>query len=540
MNDWDAIDWSDPLSDSSLNRGLVSWWLCGADSPYWGTPTLRDIVPKGGGVGGNNGTLTNGPTWQGALGRPGGAGNLKFGGTNYVDSSRAVVTGFPCTLAAWVNFSTTPTASHIYGSGVSGSANNRIRILCDNEPYFRANSNDSAGSDVNCTGTTLISAGVWYHVAGTFQATSIQLYVNGLAEGSPANPSSPSYGAFDYTSLAVLHHSSDIQFLAGMIDDARGWGRALSAAEVFQLYDDSRRGYPETLRRERRRQWVSVAGSAILPAHAVLVPAELLPPEPGRVLQSRQPQTAPTPGQGATPALRQHGTVVRARAPIIAGPPGVDNPVQEPTAPRVLARTEDACSLGLGQGSSQQAGAIPDPDLTTPGLVRLAQSEEPPPFPGWAGSDHARVEATAPGVAPALNYLARSEEPPPYPGASSYSHAWPIPVPVTATPPCLASAEAPPPHPGWVLSDHAKLQATPPGVTPVKCYLFQAEPPPPYPGWTLNLHGRPSDAQSIPCPYRPGVADPATTRRGRADQSGDRRGRSDQSGVRPGRADQCK
>src|SRR3990167_9254519 len=61
-----------------LNSGLVSWLM--AVPWYMSGPRFIDIFGK------NHGTLTNGPTWQGAMGRPGGNGSLNFDGTDdYVD-----------------------------------------------------------------------------------------------------------------------------------------------------------------------------------------------------------------------------------------------------------------------------------------------------------------------------------------------------------------------------------------------------------------------------------------------------------------------
>jgi hypothetical protein len=69
------VDWAHPL-----NRGLVADWTI-LPIPGWrGGLTLRDLVR--GGRRPNDGTLTAGPTWGGAKGRPGGFGSLNTNGTS--------------------------------------------------------------------------------------------------------------------------------------------------------------------------------------------------------------------------------------------------------------------------------------------------------------------------------------------------------------------------------------------------------------------------------------------------------------------------
>src|SRR4051812_47331231 len=98
------VDWDDPLAGHPLNVGRVAWWLAGDTSPYWGAPLYRDIVPKSSSGGGNHGTLTGGPAWQGPAGRPGGWGSVSFDGSDdYVDCGTGASLGITgdLTIAGW-------------------------------------------------------------------------------------------------------------------------------------------------------------------------------------------------------------------------------------------------------------------------------------------------------------------------------------------------------------------------------------------------------------------------------------------------------
>jgi hypothetical protein len=70
-----VLNYGNPVNPlAPLNRGLVGWWL---NLPSRGKGnTVFDLCGK------YHGTLTNGPTWSGALGRPGGFGAVTFDGSN--------------------------------------------------------------------------------------------------------------------------------------------------------------------------------------------------------------------------------------------------------------------------------------------------------------------------------------------------------------------------------------------------------------------------------------------------------------------------
>ena len=82
---------------------------------------------------------------------------------------------------------------------------------------------------------------VWYHLVGVFSGgSSVQLYVN----GSNANTTSATFSGSLVAANTVLaigydHQSPTTTMMNGIVDDVRFYNRALSAAEILNLYSDT-------------------------------------------------------------------------------------------------------------------------------------------------------------------------------------------------------------------------------------------------------------------------------------------------------------
>lgn len=237
----DPVEWGHPL-----NQGLVSWWMSLPALPRglrWHDLTRR-----------NHGTLTNGPTWQGARGRPGGWGALSFDGSDdYVDSAyQPTLTA--CTLSVYWMYTGNPASyPNIFGWPVGSSGPTYGLSLMQAGPsgnYFYGElKTSSIGVSVNVgaiTGWTLLTL--------TWDGSTLAIYANGrLVESAAAangafTPTRPLYSA-------VRVDGGTVNFGPGLADDYRAYLRALSATDVAALYAESRAGYPGCLRRVRRAAW---------------------------------------------------------------------------------------------------------------------------------------------------------------------------------------------------------------------------------------------------------------------------------------------
>ncbi len=95
--------------------------------------------------------------------------------------------------------------------------------------YFQSQNYNQVSS------TTLLSTGVWHHVAVAFSSTSCNLYI----DGTPSGSASGNFSIPDDTSTvaSIGNWGGDVGIgMNGKIDDFRIFNRALAANEVAQLY----------------------------------------------------------------------------------------------------------------------------------------------------------------------------------------------------------------------------------------------------------------------------------------------------------------
>jgi hypothetical protein len=202
-----------------LNAGLVAAYSFDAGS---GT-TLTDSSGKG-----NHGTIS-GATWttQGRFGKA-----LTFDGVNdvvTVPDASPLDLGSQGSLAAWVKLTT---LGRWHGILAKGSANNNAA-----HNYALEITNANAIRLILGTGTSSLAldasltpvAGQFYHVAATWDGTTVRLYVNGTLNRSTPQTLTP---AGNTAPLVLGRYGGNVDWLAGGLDEVRLYNRALTASEV--------------------------------------------------------------------------------------------------------------------------------------------------------------------------------------------------------------------------------------------------------------------------------------------------------------------
>jgi Leucine-rich repeat (LRR) protein len=216
----------------STPAGLAGWWPAAGNA--------NDLA------GTNNGTLQGGATAS-AVGMVGTA--FSFDGTNSYVQIPDAPTQKPTnlTIECWVRFTGLDSA----GSGAP--AGDQYLVFKQNsrggdfEGYdlsktrvgggdtFRFLISSSSGQAVQINGATLVTTGVWYHVAGVRGSNFTQLYVNGQLE----RQTNITF-AQDYGTLPLYFGTSGQAFwdrkLRGMLDEVSIYSRALSSNEVAAIY----------------------------------------------------------------------------------------------------------------------------------------------------------------------------------------------------------------------------------------------------------------------------------------------------------------
>jgi len=203
-----------------LNRGLVAYW------PFWegGGSVVRDIAGQS-----MVGTLTNGPVWTGgqfgqALSFDGSDDFVNVGNTSSSLYSGDFTLSVRVRLNANGNYPTIIDKRSAVSAGVNFAFNSNTRKL-----FLRLSTTDLIG-------TAVIPLSTWTHVSAIRSGSTVKFYINGVQDGSDFTGNG---GDFSNTnSMTFGGNLINGLYLTGLIDDVRVYNRALSAAEVAELYAD--------------------------------------------------------------------------------------------------------------------------------------------------------------------------------------------------------------------------------------------------------------------------------------------------------------
>jgi hypothetical protein len=212
---------------------LTSWWP--------GDGVVTDIV------GTNNAILQGGAT-SGAAGLVGSG--FGFDGTNnYVqipDAPDLRPTNF--TIEAWVRF--TGLDSQASGNSPAGDQyivfkqNSRVndfegfdlsKTRVGTQDVFRLVVTSSTGQVAQINSVSLLSTGVWYHVAGVRGSNFLQIYVNGQLERQTNVNFAQDYGPYPLYFGSTGQPFWDHKF-RGVLDEVSLYNRALSSNEIAAVY----------------------------------------------------------------------------------------------------------------------------------------------------------------------------------------------------------------------------------------------------------------------------------------------------------------
>jgi hypothetical protein len=215
--------------------GLVGWWP--------GNGNAKDAIA------GNNGQMAGDATFA-----PGmvGQGFALDGFGDYVEipDSQALKPA-QMTVEAWVRFDSldTPIVSQFDAPGqqyivfkkntrvfnFEGYALRKQRVSGVDRLAFSIGDVTGFATLAVALSTTPVAVGQFYHVVGTYDGTAVRLYVNGILEGQAAVSATVDYD----TRPIFIGTSGETVFdgkLAGIVDEASIYNRALDATEVAAMY----------------------------------------------------------------------------------------------------------------------------------------------------------------------------------------------------------------------------------------------------------------------------------------------------------------
>lgn len=254
LNASNPINFGHPLNHGLVNEYAVLPQCAGISG--WGMNKWRDLNLLTNGK--NNGTLTNfaNPFTQTsgwiAQRRPGGFGSLAFDGTNdyalftdatYLNGVTAL------TVALWVKPLSTGTYE-LWDRWCTGS--NGVfffKSRYDTSLGFRGFvSSTGANQDGGTFASTIVTAGTWNHACWTYDGTTLRFYLNGVASATTFSGivSGALTGGASITAFGTNSNGAGASNqLNGAADMVSVWkNRALTAAEVYLLYNETRKGNP--------------------------------------------------------------------------------------------------------------------------------------------------------------------------------------------------------------------------------------------------------------------------------------------------------
>lgn len=217
------------IKPSIVTNGLVFAADAGDPSSYVsGSLVWNDLT-----IGGNNGILTNGATYNSSN-----FGSMQFDGVNdFVDFTAAAAlkpTG-AMTISYWFKGkSATVSTSGVGTMGTSGNRGYLLGVNNSNEFIMYISSNSTTLIGVPYIQT--IDTNLWYHIAGVYTpSTSLELYINGslVATNTTSIPATQYQG--NNITLKVGNRG-DAAYFTGLISSVQFYNRNLTAAEIDKNY----------------------------------------------------------------------------------------------------------------------------------------------------------------------------------------------------------------------------------------------------------------------------------------------------------------
>jgi len=235
-----------------VEDGLVFCLDAGSKRSYPGTGTTWSDM-----IGGNDGTLTNGPTFD-----SGNGGSIVFDGANdnvvfsdkdeysfgngSLDSPFSIELYFNCdnvgSGASFKGFIGKDNISYREWALLIVSSTKKVRVFIKSQ---------GGGSQQSIDTTSTLLNNTWYHVVATYDGiggnnayTGLKLYLNGAFESATSVVGSP-YTAMSNTSanLTVGNYYGNTNYFNGNISVARLYNRALTADEIRRNYLSTKERY---------------------------------------------------------------------------------------------------------------------------------------------------------------------------------------------------------------------------------------------------------------------------------------------------------
>lgn len=152
------------------------------------------------------------------------------------------------TMSAWIKTTQgSGTEGAIISNYNSGGSKCQYQMKVYNSAgtiTIRYNINNTSQQELQSVGS--ITSNVWTHVVGTYDGSTIRLYINGKLDTSVSATQTPPSSGYGNTAIGRAGSYNGLYY-NGMIDEATIWSRALSLDEILQIYNNGKtNAYPHT------------------------------------------------------------------------------------------------------------------------------------------------------------------------------------------------------------------------------------------------------------------------------------------------------
>lgn len=179
----------------------------------------------------NNGTLTNGPTFNANDG-----GSIAFDGVDdYALSGSSVTLGNTFTINAFVKLAGSNNDTCIVGSNANGS-DNWFGIMGVNNVIYATYTEYQDVNNLATYGATILSYDRWYYLSMVVNVSTVTVYLNGILDGS----STRSFTIASWNDIYTIGRRSSSfaqRYFYGNVANVTFYNRVLTTTEILQNYN---------------------------------------------------------------------------------------------------------------------------------------------------------------------------------------------------------------------------------------------------------------------------------------------------------------
>jgi len=196
----------------------------------WKLDENSGIVATDSSLNNNDGQLNGGVAWETADCKYAPCG--KFDGSNDYISTPALNVGSKFTVDFWMK----PLLLYDYGDPLSaGTTDHWLTFVtyADGRMAYGVGDGTNWGNYIETT-PGIFNNNQWYHIAGTYDGTNIELFINGTSYDTRSSIGYSINQPFNIGSRPATGY-----WFNGIVDEPRIWNKALTQGEIISLMNQS-------------------------------------------------------------------------------------------------------------------------------------------------------------------------------------------------------------------------------------------------------------------------------------------------------------